>query len=229
MSKKSWQVMYKFFKHINFIFVFALVSYYFYLSWPFIKLATVDFLSQLTPGPVVFNFFMNIVPPYRLQVLHYAVKQSNFSFNTVSESTKVFKKYPTYLEIPSASIKGPIVEGNDEKAMDKGFWHYPGTGDIKNGGNIVIIGHRYLKLPPAKDTFFNLDKVSVGDKVFLKNKLGTWTFIVIKKKIVEVGAVDILQNNQDKLTLITCHPVWTSKERLVVIAKPVKKSSENIF
>ena len=124
-----------------------------------------------------------------------------------------------------------MVDGADEKAMDLGFWHYPGTGDIKHGGNIVIVGHRYLKLPPAQDTFFNLDKVKLGDRILLKNRLGEWQFVVISKRIVAVDEVSLLLNSSNQLTLITCHPVWTSKARLVVIAKPVRQSEfkENLF
>ena len=136
-----------------------------------------------------------------------------------------FEKYNALLEIPRVKIKGPIVKGQNEEAMNRGFWHYPGTGDIKYGGNIVIIGHRFLHIPPAQDTFYNLDKVQIGDSAFIQSSLGTWEFLVIEKKVVSKHDISVLQNTDDmQLTLITCHPLWTDEERLVIIAKLIDEA-----
>ena len=104
--------------------------------------------------------------------------------------------------------------------MNKGFWHFP-TSDLPGQkGNSVIIGHRYAKLPPNKDTFFNLDKVKVGDKIEVVQLDQTHTYIVTDTKIVEKNDISILQNYSDyRITLITCSPLWSSNQRLVVVGK----------
>ena len=104
--------------------------------------------------------------------------------------------------------------------MDSGFWHFPISKYPGQKGNAVIIGHRFLNLPPAKDTFFNLDKVKIGDEIVLKHDEGEWKYIVTEIKIVDENDISVVKDTDDyRLTLITCTPLWTSEKRLVVIAK----------
>ncbi len=135
-----------------------------------------------------------------------------------------FEKYNAVLEIPRLSIKGPIVDGKSETAMERGFWHYPSTGTLLDLKNIVVVGHRYLKVPPAQDTFFNLDKVKKGDLIKITSDLGVWEFSVVDKKVVSVEDTWVLLPRPDTLTLITCHPLWTDRQRLVIIARLIRDS-----
>ena len=126
----------------------------------------------------------------------------------------------TSLYIQSVNIKGNVVDGENSTAMNRGFWHFPLSEQPGLKGNTVIIAHRFLHMPPATDTFFNLDKVKVGDKVILSQKNGIYKYTVTEKKVVESNDRDILlQTNDYRLTLVTCTPLWTSEKRLVVIAK----------
>jgi len=133
---------------------------------------------------------------------------------------KILEELNTKIFINSIEVEGNIFEGLDSKTMNKGFWHFP-TSDLPGQkGNSVIIGHRYAKLPPNKDTFFNLDKVKVGDKIEVVQLDQTHTYIVTDTKIVEKNDISILQNYSDyRITLITCSPLWSSDQRLVVIGK----------
>ncbi len=233
--------MYKIFKYLNvFILVVGLLVPI-VANWPLIKLWLIEKYNDAKPGPIVFNIYLEIFPPnndysnniynttdYAFSDLK-AIENSSETEKVLGVST-VFDQHKTVLEIPSLEIKGPIVSGVDESTMLKGFWHYPNGANLTRGGNLVFVGHRFLKLPPAKDTFFNLDKIKKGAKIYLKNDLGTWEYTVISKRIVDINSVQVLLNTKDdRLTLITCHPVWTSKERLVVIAKPVKLNNADIY
>lgn len=130
------------------------------------------------------------------------------------------EKQKTSLYIPSANINGSVVDGRDSNEMNRGFWHFPLSGQPGKKGNTVIIAHRFLHLPPRTDTFFMLDKVRVGDKVIINQKDGVYRYTVTETKVVEKNNRDILSQTYDyRLTLITCHPLWTSDKRLVVIAK----------
>lgn len=131
------------------------------------------------------------------------------------------------LKIPRLRIDGAIVEGKDEKMLDFGFWHYPSASPFSSKGNVVIIGHRFLKLPPHRDTFYHLDWVKVGDSILLESKDKIFRYIAREKKIVSANDSYILQQTLNpQLTLITCHPLWTSAERLVIIADKVEEKYE---
>ncbi|MCK9369073.1 sortase [Candidatus Dojkabacteria bacterium] len=130
------------------------------------------------------------------------------------------EKQNTTLYIQSVNILGSVVDGENSTALNRGFWHFPLSGQPGVKGNTVIISHRFLHMPPLTDTFFNLDKVKVGDKVILNQKNGVYKYTVTEKKIVESNDRNILLQTGDyRLTLVTCTPLWTSEKRLVVIAK----------
>ena len=75
-------------------------------------------------------------------------------------------------------------------------------------------------MPPATDTFFNLDKVKIGDKVYIEQNGEKISFTVTETKIVEKTDRNILTQTDDyRITIVTCHPLWTDDQRLVVIAK----------
>ena len=130
-----------------------------------------------------------------------------------------FQQIHGVLEIPSINVRGSIISGNNEHLMEQGFWHVNANGAWLQYGNIVIFGHRYYHLPPLQDTFFNLDKVKKGDSVMIYTSIGTWVYTVKEIKVVKRNDFSIFKNTQKpQLTLVTCHPLWTSRERLVVIA-----------
>jgi sortase A len=117
-------------------------------------------------------------------------------------------------------VEGNIFQGRDSNTMDRGFWHFPTSAYPGQQGNSVIIAHRYLYLPPAKNTFFNLDKVKKGDNIVVEQEGNKYTYIVSEVKVVEKNDISVLQDTTEhQITLITCTPLWTSHQRLAVIAK----------
>lgn len=126
----------------------------------------------------------------------------------------------TTLTIDSANIAGNIVDGETAVEMDRGFWHFPLSSQPGKRGNTVIIAHRFLNLPPRTDTFFSLDTVKVGDKIIIEQDEGTYNYTIIQTKIVEKTDRSVLANTTDhRISLITCTPLWTSDQRLVIIGK----------
>lgn len=139
---------------------------------------------------------------------------------TFTLDKKILEDTHTYVEIDSTNIQGYISEGTTSDAMMRGFWHIPTTAYPGEQGNVVIIGHRFQYIPPAKNTFFNLDKVKIGDSIKVGSDNGDYTYIVTDIKVVDPNDISILKATNDyRLTLVTCTPLWTSKERLVVTAK----------
>lgn len=123
------------------------------------------------------------------------------------------------VKIDSANVSGKIVDGFSQDSMFRGFWHYPMSSAPGKRGNTVIFGHRFYKLPPSRDTFFNLDKVAVGDQIELSMDDDVLTYTVVATRVVDKTDASILSQTGDyRLTLVTCTPLWTSDKRLAVIA-----------
>jgi len=180
---------------------------------------------QRSAKELTFQLLTELVPT-KDRVLGVAIQTPNHTSieesigkDTVLEN-KVLEELETKILINSIEVDGPVFEGLDSYTMDKGFWHFPISALPGEKGNMVIIGHRYLKLPPNKDTFFNLDKVKVGDRIGVVQSNTQFTYIVTETKVVEKNDISVLTDYSDwRITLITCAPLWSSNQRLVIVGK----------
>lgn len=94
-------------------------------------------------------------------------------------------------------------------------------------GRTFIIGHSsgywWLKNPWTK-VFSLLDHVNDGDLVFLKMDGQSYAYKVTHREVVSPKDVDVIRNEQldhNQLALMTCTPVGTSLNRLILYAEPV--------
>lgn len=127
------------------------------------------------------------------------------------------------LIIAKGKINMPVFLGDTEKVLNKGGWLFPTTSRPDLGGNSVIFGHRYKFLPPISNTLYNLDKVEIGDELVLVWQGKEYKYKVFEKKIVEPTDLSVIQPTQEaRLTVITCTPIFTTKQRLVVTGALVK-------
>ena len=125
------------------------------------------------------------------------------------------------LVIPSIQLDQPIKESKSISTISNGgAWRRPATSSPDHGGNTVVVGHRFTYL--GKSTFTNLPDVKVGDVVVVFWNGKEIDYTVTATKVVEPNDRSIEnQTNDQQLTLYTCTPMWTSKQRFVVIARPV--------
>lgn len=125
------------------------------------------------------------------------------------------------LVIPSIGINEPILEGNNIWVINKGgTWLRPNSAKPDQDGNTVIVGHRYFGYDVS--TFYHLDKVKAGQLLAVYWDGVEFLYEVTETKVVDPTAIEIEETTPEKqLTLYTCTPIWTAKNRLVVIAKPV--------
>lgn len=149
------------------------------------------------------------------------------------------------LIIPKINVDVPIVFDTTPdydaqmKAMEKGvaWFGIPGA-NSKPGqvGNTVISGHSSNDIIDAgsyKFIFARLDSLSNGDLVYVNYKNQRYTYQVKKKEVVAPSEVDKLVYDTKKpvLTLITCTPLGTSLNRLLVTAEQIspdpKKAQQN--
>jgi sortase A len=182
------------------------------------KEASVKILTQISPSR----------EKYHEQVLGATSIEESLGTTEINLDRKILEELNTTISIDTINIEGKIVQGESSLRMDDGFWHFPTTSFPGEKGNSVIIGHRFLYLPPRKDTFFNLEDIKIGENIVISQSTDPsrpeekefFNYIVTETKIVESNDISVIQQTDDyRLTLITCTPLWTSEKRFVVIAK----------
>lgn len=127
-----------------------------------------------------------------------------------------------YISIPKINIEVPILLGANTANMRKGAVHLTETSYPIGGANTnsVIAAHRGY----GKATLFrHIDKIGVGDKIHIRNFKEELTYEVYETKIINPDDVSELeiQEGQDIITLITCHPYRVNTQRYIVKAKRV--------
>jgi sortase A len=132
------------------------------------------------------------------------------------------------LVIPEIGINEPILEGSNINIIkDGGTWRRPNTSNPTINNNTVIIGHRFYGNNVS--TFYNLDKLKVGDVIAVYWEGSEFLYEVEETKVVDPSLVEIEAPTAEKqLTLYTCTPLWSAKNRLVIIAKPIDPNSEKL-
>ncbi len=139
------------------------------------------------------------------------------------------------LVIPKINVDVPAIYGigNDHAsqmaAMEKGVAHFaiPGASS-KPGelGNTVLSGHSSNDLFDGGDykfIFAQLDKLQIGDTIYANYEGKRYTYVITKKEVVKPTEVSKLVYPTAKpvLTLITCTPLGTALNRLLVTAEQV--------
>jgi sortase A len=133
-----------------------------------------------------------------------------------------------------------VVEGTGVDELNDGPGHYVGTPLPGAVGNVAIAGHRVGKGSP----FLNLDKLKAGSAIVIRTKSYWYTYRVLGdtgtgdpsattslgipgREIVDPSDVDVIAPVPDQpgaaptrrmLTLTTCHPKFSARQRLVIHA-----------
>jgi sortase A len=111
-----------------------------------------------------------------------------------------------------------IVEGVEKAQLDRAVGHYPETPLPGEPGNAALAGHRTMFGHP----FRKLNELKRGDTI------ETWTtsrhavYRVVKIDRVDPGNVGVIAPTKGHMiTLTTCNPVGSARERLVVTGELV--------
>jgi sortase A len=129
-----------------------------------------------------------------------------------------------YIPRLGPSWRSVVVEGVDQPDLEGAVGHFPGTADPGMLGNFALAGHRNMD----GSLFGNLDEVSKGDKIIVETRTRWITYTVTGSSIVAPTDVEVIapvpfdeQASPDKavITLTTCHPWWSSAQRLVLFGK----------
>ena len=126
----------------------------------------------------------------------------------------------TLLRIPKLDVKVLVVEGTTPAALRAGAGHYVGTPLPGEPGNVAIAGHRTTFGRP----FNRLDEMKPGDVVTLETPFAVYTYKAVPPfgghaNPWVVSPTDfsvVAQGAGNLLTLTTCHPKGSAKQRLIL-------------
>ena len=128
-----------------------------------------------------------------------------------------------FLKIPSIDVNLPIYLGANTKNMNLGAVHLTGTSYPIGGNNTnsVFAAHRGYY---AAKMFRNIDKINIGDSLYIKNFIETLEYKAIKKDIINPDDLQKLTiwDEKDIITIISCHPFPYNYQRYVVYFERIK-------
>lgn len=132
----------------------------------------------------------------------------------------------TRIVIPELDVDTVVVEGTTATALRAGAGHYADTPLPCEIGNVAIAGHRTTYGRP----FHNVDLLEEGDEITLRTPIGSCTYEVEREPfVVAPQALEVLNNTPDEatLTLTTCHPKGSARQRMIIKATLVSSDLES--
>ncbi len=123
------------------------------------------------------------------------------------------------LRVPRVGLEAVVFEGIAKPTLAKGPGHLPETPLPGQPGNSVISGHRTTYGRP----FHDFDLLQAGDRLEVETGIGTHVYEVRDSFIVAPTDVWVADNKPGAwLTLTTCNPKYSAKERLIITAELVE-------
>ena len=185
------------------------------------------FNNLLTVLVIILGFYLIFMPlwPQISFWLNNTFGSSNNPYQSILSTDDSKKNIPkeNRLVIPQMNLDAVINDGPYAGTLKKGLWRRPSTSTPEKSGNTVIVGHRFTYRGPA--IFYHLDVLKVNDSFSLYWNGKEYAYKVREVKVVEPNETSVEgPTTQPTLTLYTCTPMWTSKQRLVVVADLIKEA-----
>ena len=143
------------------------------------------------------------------------------------------------LIIPKLNVDVPLNFGISldgvMDAMNRGVVHYRVNGASAypgEVGNFVVMGHSAGDIYSGnqyKFIFSGLERLEVGDIMYVHYNSVRYTYKMVGSEIIWPTEVSKLVINTDKpmMTLVTCWPLGTSRQRLLIRAEQISPSTED--
>jgi sortase A len=127
------------------------------------------------------------------------------------------------LDIPRIQLENKVVvEGVSRQELRKGPGHIPSTVPPGQPGTFGVSGHRTTYGAP----FYRLDELAKGDTITVVTREAIYTYAVTRTAIVRPTDTQVLDNVpgpdgklKATITLTTCHPRYSARQRLVVFGE----------
>ena len=132
-----------------------------------------------------------------------------------------------HLVISAISVDAPVIYDSNitdaVQLLPNGVVQVKGTAYPGETGNTFIIGHSsnyWWEAGAYNHVFTLLDKLTTNDQILINRNGVTYEYRVVSSEIVPPSAVQELDQPTDQkdLSIMTCTPVGTSKNRLIVHA-----------
>lgn len=146
----------------------------------------------------------------------------------------LFAKSPEFgIVIPKIHANTRVIANVDpfnpavyQQELSKGVAHATGTALPDQDGMSFFFAHSAGDISKARQynaVFYLLDKLTEGDEIYVFYKRQKYKYLVTKQEIVNPDQVEFLHSkgNERTLTLMTCTPAGTTRQRLLVHAKLV--------
>jgi sortase A len=119
-----------------------------------------------------------------------------------------------------------VIEGIGTAQLADGIGHFPDTPLPGELGNSVLAAHRTTHGAP----FYDIDDLGVGDRIELQTFAGHFAYAVTGTEIVDPSEADRVVSTVDParatLTLVSCHPAYTTRQRYIVHAELIDAESD---
>ena len=124
------------------------------------------------------------------------------------------------LDIPKVRLDHKVVvEGVGREELRKGPGHVPSTVLPGQDGTFGVSGHRTTYGAP----FYRLNELAKGDTITVVTREAVYTYTVTRTAIVRPTDTQVLNNvtgpdgkPKATITLTTCHPRYSARQRLIV-------------
>ena len=124
------------------------------------------------------------------------------------------------LDIPKIQLDNKVVvEGVGREELRKGPGHVPSTALPGQDGTFGVSGHRTTYGAP----FYRLNELAKGDTITVVTKEAIYTYTVSRTAVVRPTDTQVLDNVRGPdgkpkatITLTTCHPRYSARQRLIV-------------
>lgn len=144
-------------------------------------------------------------------------KTSDIDENNSSNEKKIPPGKAAFrLIIPKINLDRIVVQGTEKTSLKMGPGHMVKTVLPGEPGVSVVSGHRTTYGAP----FFRLDLVKNNDEIIVETATSRLVFIVYNVLTVNPNNASFISKTGDPIiALTTCTPIYSARQRLVVLAK----------
>lgn len=134
----------------------------------------------------------------------------------ITQERSAYSEGEMKLIVPRLELESLVMNGETNESMAKGvgLYNYSQLPNEENG-NVSIVGHRDIY---GKE-FYYIDTITDGDLLYLEYKGMLYTYEYMETTVVKADDWDPIRvKDAPRLTLTSCDPIGTAKNRIVVTA-----------
>jgi len=147
--------------------------------------------------------------------------ESLFEFPSFVEGDVIYTVLG-YLKIPKLGLSVNIMDGCGQDQLRYGAGHVPGTPLPDEEGNVCVAGHRVtMVMHPLR----HMELMKPGNYVFIQYMDHLYTYETTEVFPVgntETWVLQPVENEPHLLTLITCNPPGSARQRLILRARLIQ-------